>query len=125
MEKRVGLTEVNKVSNMVSAVKKKEKWNDFFVEGVDETLKQIFRDDGTKVIYDFLESDSKLTLKELSDKPEIFSTVLKKLMVSAAQVIEQAILQNLYSKLGIEFEEKQGYKFSDHVQDLRSKNDWK
>jgi hypothetical protein len=36
-------------------------------------------------------------------------------------VIEKMILENLYSKLELKFEEKEGYKFSDYVKELKEK----
>ena len=91
-----------------------------FVEAVDETLKDIFRDDGAKVIYDFLENHSSLKLKNVADKPEVFSASLEKLMVSAVRVIEQqVILNNLYSRLGLKFEEKPSHEFSDDIRELK------
>jgi len=107
------------VSDVVNVVEKRENWNDFFAEVVDETLKQIFRDDGAKVIYEFLEKHSRLKLEDVAEKPEVFSASLKRLMVSAARVIEQMILKNLYSRLGLKFEEKNGYEFSDYLRELR------
>jgi len=46
---------------------------------------------------------------------------LEMLMVSAAAVIEKMILENLYSKLRLEFEEKEGYGFSDYLKELRER----
>jgi hypothetical protein len=109
--------------DIVNAPKKGERQNrnEVFVEVIDETLKQIFSDNGTKVIYDFLEKHSKLKLKDVADKPEVFSAGLQRLMVSAAPVIEQIILKNLYSRLGLKFEEKKGYQFADHIMELKGK----
>ncbi len=104
---------------MINAVEKWEGWNAFFVEVVDETLKQIFKEDGAKVIYEFLENHSCLKLEEIADKPEVFSASLERLMVSAARVIEQIILKNLYSRLGLKFEEKEKHSFSDYIRELR------
>jgi hypothetical protein len=109
------------VSNGLDAAERQKGWNNFFAEVIDETLKQVFKEDGTKVIYEFLENNSKLSLKEVSDKPELFSQSLEALMVSAAQVIERLILTNIYSRLGLNFEEKNGFKFSDHIRELRRK----
>ena len=49
----VGITEVSKVFDVVNAVEKGDWWNEFFVEVVDETLKQIFSDDGTRLFMIF------------------------------------------------------------------------
>ena len=103
----------------LDATNKYKDWNNFFAETVDEALKQIFKEDGTIVIYDFLEKQAKLKLEEAADKPELFSSSLEKLMVSASRVIEQTILTKLYSKRGLKFEEKDGYKFADYITELR------
>ena len=100
-------------------VEKWESWNNFFAEAVDETLKKIFKKDGTKVIYEFLENHSRLKLGDVANKPELFSATLERLMVSAAHVIEQLILKNLYRRLGLKFEAKAGYEFPDYIRELR------
>jgi hypothetical protein len=107
------------VSNRLNMVEKRKNWNSYFAEAVDDTLKQIFKEDGAKVIYEFLENHSSLKLEEVADKPEVFSASLERLMVSAARVIEQTILKNLYSRLGLKFEEKPRYEFSDYIRELR------
>jgi len=108
-----------KVPNGLDVVEKCKDWNSFFAEAVDDTLKQIFKEDGAKVIYEFLENHTRLRLEEVADKPEVFSDSLERLMVSAARVIEKMILKNLYSRTGLKFEEKPGYEFSDYIRELR------
>jgi len=96
-----------------------ERLDDLLVKVVDETLREVFKEAGTKVIYDFLENSSHLKREEIAEKPEVFSAGLERLMASAAQVIEKLILKNLYSKLGLKVEEKEGYEFSDYIKELR------
>ncbi|PVX23896.1 MAG: hypothetical protein CW691_09435 [Candidatus Bathyarchaeum sp.] len=105
--------------NGLDVVKKQKDWNDLFTEVVDETLKQIFKEDGVKVIYDFLEKHSNLKLEDIADKPDIFCGSLEKLMLSASQAIEQMILKNIYDRRGLNFEKKQGYDFSDYILELK------
>jgi len=107
------------VSNRVNVVENQKDLNSYFAEAVDDTLKQIFKEDGTKAIYEFLENQSRLKLEQVADKPEVFSATLERLMVSAAHVIEEMILKNLYSRLGLKFVEKKGYKFPDYIKELR------
>ena len=107
------------MSNGLNVVEECENWNDFFAEVVDETLKQIFKEEGAKAIYDFLTNHAHLKLEEAAAKPEVFSASLERLMVSAARVIEQIILKNLYSRLGLKFKEKTGYEFPDYIRELR------
>jgi len=108
-----------KVSNRLNVVENRKELNIYFAEAVDDTLKQIFKEDGTKVIYEFLENNARLKLEEVADKPEIFSATLERLMVSAAHVIEKMILKKLYRRLGLKFEEKKGYEFPDYIRELR------
>ena len=109
------------MSNGLDVVEGQKRWDDFFAETIDKTLKQILKEDGVKVIFEFLENNSNLSLKDLANKPEVFSAQLQKLMVSAAQVVEQLILKNLYAAQGLDFEEKKGYTFSDYIRELRGK----
>ena len=107
--------------NGMSLVKisKKPEVDDLLLSAIDENMKQIFNEAGTKVIYDYLMNNHHLKLEEFAEKPEVFSAGLERLMVSAARVIEQMILKNLYRRLGLKFEEKKGYEFSDYIKELR------
>ena len=105
--------------NGQNTVENSEDWNNIFAEAVDNTLKQIFKEDGARVIYEFLETHTRLKLEDVADKPKVFSDSLEMLMVSAARVIETVILKNLYSRMGLEFKEKKGYEFSDYIKELR------
>jgi hypothetical protein len=111
--------ESTKVISGLDCGKQQKDWNIFFASIVDDTLKQVFKEDGAKVIYDFLENQAQLKLEDAANKPEVFSASLEKLMLSAAKIIEQHILKNLYSKLGREFEEKPGFRFADYINELR------
>jgi len=113
------VAEVVGVTKRLRTVEKTGSLDDLLLSVVDETLREVFREAGTKVIYGFLENNSHLKLEEIAEKPEVFSAGLERLMVSAARVIENSILKNLYSKLGLKFEEKEGYEFSDYVKELR------
>jgi len=96
-----------------------ERLDDLLLKVVDETLREVFRETGTKVIYGYLENNSHLKREEIAEKPEVFSAGLERLMVTAAPVIENLILKSLYSRLGLKFVEKEGYEFSDYVKELR------
>lgn len=107
------------MSNSLDVVKKKRGVDSYFAEAVDDTLKQVFKEDGARAIYDFLENHSHLKLEESASSPEIFSAALERLMASAAHVVEELILKNFYGRLGLKFEAKPGYDFSDYVRELR------
>jgi len=56
------------------------------------------------------------------DFTEVLDPILGRLMVSGAQLIEKTILKNLYRRVEVEFEEKEGYNFSDYIEELRKKS---
>ena len=113
------MVEVTGVIKELRSVEKMGSLDSLLLSVVDETLRQVFREAGTETIYGFLENNSNLKLEEIGEKPEAFSAGLERLMVSAALVIENLILKNLYSKLGLKFVEKEGYEFSDYIKELR------
>lgn len=106
------VTEMTKRLNMKAP-------DDLLVNVVDETLRQVFREEGTKVIYVFIKNNCHLKREEIAEKPKVFSAGLERLMGSAAPVIEKLILKNLYRRLGLRFEEMKGYEFLDYVKELR------
>lgn len=98
-----------------------QKMHDLLLSAVDETINQIFKEDGAKVIYGFIENIWHLRREEIAEKPKDFSVCLEKLLSSAAPVIEKVILVNLSSKLGLEFVEREGFDFADYVMELRER----
>lgn len=114
---------IRKSSALYSIKRKRmERLNDLMLNVVDETLKQIFGEAGTTLIYDYLENNCHLKREEIAKKPEVFSADLRKLLKSGAPVIEKMVLKNLYSKLQLEYEEKEGYEFLDHIKELKKKS---
>ena len=86
---------------------------------IEETLKNTFKEAGANAIYLYLEKKFQLDKDEILKKPLMFSTGLKALLGSAAPVIENLILKNLYQKLDLKFKKRKGYSFSKHIQELR------
>jgi len=100
-----------------------ETQDDLLLSVVDETVKQVFKEAGAEVIYNFIENKYHLKREQIAEKPEVFSAGLKRLLGSAAPVIEKMILRDLCSKLRLEYEEKDGYEFSDYIKELRERCD--
>jgi len=98
-----------------------ETQDDLLLSVVDETVKQVFREAGAEVIYSFIENKCHLKREEIAERPEVFSASLERLLGSAAPMVEKLILVNLYSKFQVEYEEKEGYGFSDYVKELRGR----
>jgi len=103
------------------AVEKKGSVDDLLLSVLDETIKQVFREEGARAIYNYLENNSHLKLEETAEKPEVFSAGLERLLGSGAPVIEKLILKNLHRKLGLKFVEKKGYGFSDYIKGVEER----
>jgi len=102
-----------------------ERFSDLLLNAVDETLKEIFKEAGAEVIYNFLGNKCHLKREEIGKKPEDFSAGLERLLGSAAPMVEKSVLKNLCSKRQLEYEEKDGYEFLDYLKELREKYDVK
>jgi len=115
------VAEVTGVTKQLRTVEKTGVLDELLLSVVDETLKQVFREAGAKVIYDYLGNKFHLERDEIAEKPEVFSVGLEELLVSAGPVIENMIINSLYSKLELKFAKKKGYAFSDYLKELREK----
>jgi hypothetical protein len=60
-----------------------------------------------------------LKLNEIPQRIQVFEDVSHSL--DSSNVIEDIILETVHSKLGINFEFKKDYKFSDYIKELRKK----
>ena len=97
------------------------EFDDVLLSIVDETLTQIFKDVGVRVIYDSLEHNCRLRREEIPGKPDVFTACLGKLLSSAALVIEKLIIKNLYHRFNTEYVEPTIFDFSERVKELRLK----
>src|SRR3989304_1927708 len=93
------------------------------LDAVDETLRHIFKEEGVRVIFACLEKKCNLNRRRIAEEPEDFSAGLDWLLSSARPMVEKLILENLYSKLKLRFEEKEGHNFSDYIKELRRNED--
>jgi len=101
--------------------KKGRSLDNLLSDAVDEALRHIFRDEGARVILDYLENKCHLDRRRIAEEPEAFSAGLDRLLASARWVVEKLILENLYSKLELRFQKKEGYEFSDYIKELKEK----
>jgi len=94
-------------------------------EVVRDTLTRLFGSVATESIIEYSISKS-LNLKgekSLVENPETFSQALHTILESSYTPVEKLILKDLYLKLGLEYEEIQGYKFADYIRELRGRFD--
>ena len=115
MTKRLRMTE----DMAVSLSDERKRLDGLLSNVIEETLKQIFKEEGATYIFIFMKTSARLKQEQIAKKPEVFSVELKKILSSGAPVIEKMILKNLYSKLELKFKEKKGYGFSDYIEELK------
>lgn len=123
MQKLFQFGKTSKVSNGLTTspriYERTETLHPLILNAVDETLKTVFNEGGAQVIYRYLSLECQLTKEEIPKRPEIFSDSLKRLLGSAAPVIERLIVRNLCGKLDLNFEEREDHRIVSYIDDLR------
>ncbi len=101
-------------------MKKEDEFEKALVRTIDMQLKQVFGESGKSVIYNYLQNALSLRQEEIPKKLEAFAEGLDKFLSSGAKVVEKVVLDDLYSEFGHEFQFKEGYKFADYVNELKT-----
>jgi len=98
----------------------KEEFKKLLLQTIDENLKQIFQETATHIIYQFLENNYSLKREEIPEKLETFMEGLQEFFRSGAHMIEQLILKELHSNLGLKYKSRKGCRFVDYIDDLEN-----
>ena len=77
------------------------KRDDKILKVVDRVLKQVFGKEATHLIYRYLESRYSLKRDEITEKIDLFAKGLEEFLSSGASVVEQKILDDIYSSYGL------------------------
>lgn len=97
------------------------KFSKSLTETIDSQLKNIFGEMATSAIYKYLESSHSLKQDNIHEKLDVFSDGLTEFLSSGARVVEKVILEDLYCNFGQEFNFKEGYKFTDYIDELKTR----
>jgi len=108
-----------------------DEFDTALIETIDRTLKYVFGDRNTKIIYEYLERKS-CPVTEIPRKLDVFSFELREILGSKdgqihcstrarmlAPILEKAILKELCLKLGMIFDDNEPVKFEDDIKKLR------
>jgi hypothetical protein len=93
---------------------KDRNFQQLFTEAVDEGL-NILSESGKQMVFFHLRKDCSINKNDIPERLETFAKELEKIFGAGAFVLEQQIIKNLYSKLGLKYEEKANCKFGDYV----------
>jgi hypothetical protein len=91
---------------------KRKRFNELLVDSARASM------DFGDVVLKFLELGTPFRKEEIAEKPEVFADQLEELFgVESARIIEDRIVENLYSTLNMEYETVKGGKFQELVGD--------
>ena len=91
------------------------------VSTINETIVDIFgKPDGVTFFLNILKNACNLRPEDAPERLEEFSSSLRAVLGSGAIPVERQILKNMYSKLGLRFQERKTYSFSDYIRELES-----
>jgi len=97
-------------------MRQKPSLDDIVTEAIAEVINNVFEDGTSKIILKFLDENESGTIDQ---KAKNFASALPEILGSGSVIIEDLILETLYSKLGLEFRWKEDYRFHDYVKELR------
>ncbi|MEM1540807.1 MAG: hypothetical protein QXJ07_05445 [Candidatus Bathyarchaeia archaeon] len=95
-----------------------EAFKKALMEAVNEGLLML-GESGREVIYFRLIHSYALKREDIPSNPEIFVKCLRGIFGSGAEVIERAIIKNLYKRLGLEFRAKKDFSFLEYLNEAR------
>lgn len=87
---------------------------------IEKSLNEVFGETSTRLIYDYLERKHHLRRKDIPENLEAFFSAVDELYGFGAIFLERRVLNKLYSKMGLEFKEREGYSFSDYIGELKT-----
>jgi len=83
---------------------------------INEVIREVFNDEVAKILFDnFFKNNSSVPFDQ---KLRAFEDSLPKILGSGAIIIEDLILETLYSRLGVKFEREEK-SFTDSIMELR------
>ncbi|MFQ6074060.1 MAG: hypothetical protein ACE5KC_02460 [Candidatus Bathyarchaeia archaeon] len=91
-----------------------KNFDKLFMEAVDESL-TVLPKSGREMLFFHLERGFSIERNNIPKKPEIFIAALEQIFGAGALVLQKLIVKNLYSKLGLEYREREGYTIVDYL----------
>jgi hypothetical protein len=92
-----------------------------FEDTVNQTIKQIIRNvfEDEKVVESIFQYFQKASSNVMDENAQILTDVLPKILGSGAVIVEDLILETLYSKYNLDIVWKKDYRFADYLNELR------
>jgi len=87
----------------------RERFSKLLVESIVESITF------GEVVLHFIELNSLVKREEIAEKPELLAREFEDLFGDSAKIIEERIIRKLYLKIGIKYDDKEGYTFPEYI----------
>ena len=97
-------------------------FDDIVTKTIIDVIRNVFKDDTAEVILEYFKDHNS---KKLDERLRIFTDDLPKILGTGSVIIEDLILETLYSKFESELKWKKDYRFEKYVIELGNKQGFK
>lgn len=94
-------------------------FDDILSETIDEVVNNVFEKEIAKIVLKYLKKNSS---KNPNKRVRILADALPKVLGESSVIVEDLILETLYSKCGLELKWKRSYRFADYILDLMDRH---
>jgi hypothetical protein len=101
----------------MATLSKKEEERVF--EVIDRVLKQVFGEEATRLMYQYLERHYSWSQRDFSEKIDAFAKGMEEFLNSGAYVVESKILDSIYSGYGVRKEDERSFAERDFASQVR------
>lgn len=98
----------------------RESVDNLILETMDSVLRKILGEGSAEIITLYAKKSYSIKGEETLKRVEALAEALRKILGFSSTIIENLILNSLYSKLELKFEDKKNYEFLDYIKDLRN-----
>jgi len=96
------------------------RFDDVFMETIKEVIDNIFDGETSEIIFGYLKESGS---RHPDETAQVFANVLPKILGVGHVIIEDLIIETLYSKYGRKLQWKKGYGFKDYILELMNQTE--
>jgi len=97
----------------------KEKATELINRTVEEVMLNIFGKRTLERILRIMREKYSLKIDEVSEKPQVFSEALRRIIGGNSIIVEDLIVESLYIKIGLKSRWKKNYRFPDYIMEIK------
>jgi hypothetical protein len=97
----------------------KEKATELINRTVEEVMLNIFGKRTLERILRIMREKYSLKIDEVSEKPQVFSEALRRIIGGNSIIVEDLIVESLYIKIGLKSRWKKNYRFPDYMMEIK------